>query len=136
LTAFGESVSVRAVKLLLPLLALTLFVTACSSSNAPRRELWASSGEGGYSASGGGGHSAGGSRRPLFGSSGSGYGYSDSNATRRDLYSPSHASGPYTRSLDDGSWRDNGKSVDQEMQERREQQRINVIETKTSAKPQ
>jgi hypothetical protein len=109
LTAFAESVSVRAVKLLLPLLALTLLVTACSSSNAPRRELFASTGGGGYS---------------------------DLNATRRDLYSPSQASGPYTRSLDDGSWRDSGKPVDQEMQERREQQRINAIETKTPAKAQ
>jgi hypothetical protein len=36
-------------------------------------------------------------------------------ANRRDLYSPTKANGPYTRSLQDGSWRDNGvKPVEEE----------------------
>ena len=80
----------RAVKLLLPLLALTLFATACSNTNA----------------------------------------------TRRGLYSPPRASGPYTQSLDDGTWRKGGKPVDEELRERREQQKINAIQAKTPVKPQ
>ena len=80
----------RAVKLLPPLLALTLFATACSNTNA----------------------------------------------TRRGLYSPPRASGPYTQSLDDGTWRKGGKPVDEELRERREQQKINAIQAKTPVKPQ
>ena len=90
MTAHGESVSVRAVKLLLPLLALTLFVTACSNTNA----------------------------------------------TRRGLYSPPQASGPYTRSLEDGTWQQGGKPVDEELKARREQQKVNAMQTKPAAKPQ
>ena len=78
----------RAVKLLLPLLALTLFATACSNTNA----------------------------------------------TRRGLYSPPQASGPYTRSLEDGTWQQGGKPVDVELHERREQQKINAMQAKTPAK--
>ena len=80
----------RAVKLLLPLLALTLFATACSNTNA----------------------------------------------TRRSLYSPPQASGPYTRSLENGTWQQGGKPVDEELKERREQQKINAIQAKTPVKPQ
>ena len=80
----------RAVKLLLPLLALTLFVTACSNQNA----------------------------------------------TRRGMYSPPKASGPYTQSLDDGTWRKGGKPVDEELRDRREQQKINAMQAKPAAKPQ
>jgi len=32
----------------------------------------------------------------------------DTLADRRDLYSPTVPNGPYTRSLMDGSWQDNG----------------------------
>ena len=78
----------RAVKLLLPLLALTLFATACSNTNA----------------------------------------------TRRGMYSPPQASGPYTRSLEDGTWQQGGKPVDQELKERREQQKINAMQAKAPAK--
>ena len=78
----------RAVKLLLPLLALTLFATACSNTNA----------------------------------------------TRRSLYSPPRPSGPYTRSLEDGTWQQSGKPVDQELKERREQQKVNAMQVKTPAK--
>jgi hypothetical protein len=45
------------------------------------------------------------------------FGFSACNtlADRRDLYSPTKANGPYTRSLQDGTWADNGvKPVDQE----------------------
>ena len=90
MTARGESVSVRAVKLLLPLLALTLFATACSNTNA----------------------------------------------TRRGMYSPPQASGPYTRSLEDGTWQQSGKPVDQELKERREQQKINAMQAKKPAAAQ
>ena len=78
----------RAVKLLLPLLALTFFVTACSNQNA----------------------------------------------TRRGMYSSPTASGPYTRSLEDGTWQQSGKPVDQELRDRREQQKINAMQAKTPAK--
>jgi len=111
LTGCGESVSVRAVKLLLPLLALTLFVSACSSSNAPRRELWASS-KTGYSST---------------------VGYSDLNATRRNLYSPNQPSGPYTASLYKGSWQMKGQPVDVEMREREEQRRIDAMGARPAA---
>ena len=80
----------RAVKLLLPLLALTLFVTACSNTNA----------------------------------------------TRRGMYSPPQPSGPYTQSLRDGTWQKGGKPVDEEIKERREQQQINSIQVKTPPKAQ
>ena len=80
----------RAVKLLLPLLALTLFATACSNTNA----------------------------------------------TRRGMYSPPQASGPYTQSLEDGTWRKGGRPVDEELRERREQQKINAMQAKTPVKPQ
>ena len=90
MTAHGESVSVRAVKLLLPLLALTLFATACSNTNA----------------------------------------------TRRGMYSPPRASGPNTQSLADGTWRKGGKPLDEELKDRREQQQINAMQAKTPAKPQ
>ena len=86
----GESVSVRAVKLLLPLLAVTFFVTACANENA----------------------------------------------TRRGFYSPPKASGPYTRSLEDGTWQKGGKPVDQELEERREQAKINAMQVKKPAEPQ
>lgn len=43
LTHRGDSVSLRAVKILLPLLTLTLFVTACSNQNARRRSLYSPS---------------------------------------------------------------------------------------------
>ena len=78
----------RAVKLLLPLVALTLFATACSNTNA----------------------------------------------TRRGMYSPPQASGPYTQSLDDGTWRKGGKPVDEELADRREQQKINAIQAKPEPK--
>ena len=80
----------RAVKLLLPLLALTLFATACSNENA----------------------------------------------TRRGMYSTPKASGPYTRSLEDGTWQQSGKPVDEEIKERREQQQINAMQAKKPAAAQ
>ncbi len=80
----------RAVKLLLPLLALTLLTTACSNTNA----------------------------------------------TRRGLYSPPRPSGPYTQSLRDGTWQKGGKPVDEEIQERREQQKINAMQAKKPAAAQ
>ena len=80
----------RAVKLLLPLLALTLFATACSNSNA----------------------------------------------TRRGMYSPAKPSGPYTRSIQDGSWQQGGKPVDEEIKDRRAQQKINAMQVKTPVKAQ
>ena len=43
LTACGDAGSLRAVKLILPLLALTLFVTACSNTQARRRSLYSPS---------------------------------------------------------------------------------------------
>ena len=88
LTAHGESVSVRAVKLILPLLAVTFFVTACANENA----------------------------------------------TRRGFYSPPRASGPYTRSLEDGTWQQGGKPVDVELHDRREQAKINALQAKPAAK--
>jgi hypothetical protein len=105
LTRFGESVSVRAVKLLLPLLSASLFLTACSS---PKRDLWAQP-------------------QP--------YGRSDNNVTRRTLYSPSPASGPYTASLYNGAWKQNGKPMDEEWAARQEQQRIQEMEAKPAAQP-
>ncbi len=90
LTALRESVSVRAVKLILPLLAVTFFVTACANENA----------------------------------------------TRRGFYSPPRASGPYTRSLEDGTWRKGGKPVDQELNDRREQQKLNALQAKPAVKAQ
>ena len=78
----------RAVKLILPLLAVTFFVTSCANENA----------------------------------------------TRRGLYSSPQPSGPYTRSLEDGSWQKGGKPVDQELHERREQAKINVMQAKPAAK--
>lgn len=90
MTARGESVSVRAVKLLLPLLALTFFATACSNTNA----------------------------------------------TRRGLYSPPRASGPYTQSVQDGTWQQGGKPVDEEIKERREKQRMNAMQVRKPAGPQ
>ena len=72
LTASGDAGSLRAVKLILPLLALTLLLTGCSNTEA----------------------------------------------RRRNLYSPSQPSGPYTRSLQDGSWMDRGRPVEDETQDR------------------
>lgn len=60
-------------------------------------------------------------------------GYSDRNATRRDLYSPNRASGPYTNQLNDGSWRSGGKTVAEEMRERQEQQKIQAMQVKPEA---
>ena len=80
----------RAVKLILPLLAVTFFVTACANENA----------------------------------------------TRRGFYSPPRASGPYTRSLEDGTWQQGGKPVDVELYDRREQAKINALQAKPAAKPQ
>ena len=39
-------------------------------------------------------------------------GCSNPNARLRGLYSPTEPSGPYTRSLQDGSWLDRGGPVD------------------------
>ena len=82
LTPRGEAGSFRAVKLLLPLLALTLFATACSNQDA----------------------------------------------RRRNLYSPAQPSGPYTRSLEDGSWRHKVKPADEDMRERREEEKIRQMQ--------
>ena len=90
LTARGDSVSVRAVKLILPLLAVTFFVTACANENA----------------------------------------------TRRGFYAPPRASGPYTRSLEDGTWQHGGKPVDEDLRDRREQSKVNAFQTKPAAKAQ
>lgn len=105
LTRFGESDSVRAVKLLLPLLTPALLLTACSS---PKRDLWAQP-------------------QP--------YGRSDNNVTRRTLYSPTPASGPYTASLYNGAWKQNGRPADEEMAVRQEQQRIQAMEVKPASQP-
>ena len=90
LTARGDSVSVLAVKLLLPLLAVTFFITSCANENA----------------------------------------------TRRGLYAPPRASGPYTRSLEDGTWQHGGKPVDEDLNARREQSKINALQAKPAAKAQ
>lgn len=82
MTLRGEAGSFRAVKLLLPLVALTLFAAACSNPNA----------------------------------------------RRRNLYSPPQPSGPYTRSLEDGSWRHKVKPADEEMRERREEERARQMQ--------
>ena len=78
----------RAVKLLLPLLALTFFVTACSNEGA----------------------------------------------TRRGFYSPPKPSGPYTRSLEEGTWKTGGKPVDQELKDRQEQRKIHALQAKPGEK--
>ena len=87
LTRHGEAGCFRAVKLLLPLLALTIFLAACSNQNA----------------------------------------------RRRDLYSPAQPSGPYTRSLEDGSWKHKGKPADEELKDRREEEKIRQMQKKAAA---
>jgi hypothetical protein len=94
---------VRAVKHLLPLFALCL-LAACSSSS--RRDVWAPA-------------------QPMK--------TSDPNATRRDLYSPMKTSGQYTSALENGGWKQYGKTVDEEMKERRENAKFERSFEKTPA---
>lgn len=77
----GDSVSLRAVKILLPLLAISFLVAACSNQNA----------------------------------------------RRRNLYSPSEPSGPYTSALEDGSWKEKNQPIDVELAEREEQRKIQAL---------
>ena len=115
-------------KLLFPLVALSLFLTACSSPNAPRRALWATSEAGGVRAESGSGHNT------LWGPETPTRYFADPNATRHNLYSPDQPSGPYTREMRDGSWSHKVKPADEEMRERREEEKVRQMQKTVPAR--
>lgn len=60
----------------------------------------------------------------------------DPSATRRDLYSPAKPTGQYTKSIEDGSWKMYGKTADEDIKERREQQKFQqMLDRPVSAQP-
>lgn len=133
-----EAVSLPPVKYLLPLLALALLLSACSST-PPRRVHWQSP-EDEYSPtyvasrSGETQTESRAGRRKVWRSGESVHEISTANATRRNLYSPSTGSGPYTRELQEESWKYPIKTADEEMAQRREQQEIQAMQAVPKAK--
>jgi len=137
LTAPGDAGFLRAVKLILPLLALTIFLTSCSTGT--RRPLWQDAPETARYEDGPGTNPRGGTRKvwaegeeiPAWHAAPRRFAY-DQNTTHRDLYSPSQGSGPYSRALRDGTWK-NAKSAAEQMEELRRAEQLRALQG--SAKP-
>ncbi|MCE9609763.1 MAG: hypothetical protein K8R23_06095 [Chthoniobacter sp.] len=131
-------------KLILPLLAIAVFLTSCSTE-APRRRHWQQPASYSYAP-----ETAHYEDRPMKAPRGASrkvwaegeevhdwhsaprrFSY-DQNTTHRDLYSPSQGSGPYSRALREGTWR-SPKSAAEQMEEMRRAEKLRELQG--TAKP-